>query len=149
MMNIIKHKPAFPTFLGNDIDDMFQGFFRPVIHAGLSKKDNLMPAVDIDETDDSYVLMAEIPGFTKEEINVSLNEGQLIIKAEHKEESEKKQQGGSVLKERRYGSFYRSFNFGKSLKEEDITAKYENGVLEMEIPKMAQAKQETKKITVN
>ncbi len=149
-MNIIKHKPAFPSLLGNDIDDMFQGFFRPVIHSGLSKKDNLMPAVDIDETEEGYVLMAEIPGFSKEEINVSLHEGQLVIKAEHKEESEKKQSGGSVLKERRYGSFYRSFNFGKTIKEEAITAKYENGVLEMELPKIAQAKkEEAKKITVN
>mgnify|MGYP001331381636 CR=1 FL=1 len=148
-MSLLTHKSTFPSLLGDDIDGMFQGFFRPMVHSGQMKKGNIMPAVDIDETEDGYMLMAEIPGFTKEEINVSLHDGQLIIKAEHKEESEKKQNGGSVLKERRYGSFYRSLNFGQNIKEEEVSAKYENGVLEMEIPKMAQATQEAKKITVS
>jgi len=148
-MGLLTHKSTFPSLLDDDIDGMFQGFFRPMMHSGMMKKDNIMPAVDIDETEDGYMLMAEIPGFTKEEINVSLHDGQLVIKAEHKEESEKKQNGGNVLKERRYGSFYRSLNFGQNIKEEEISAKYENGVLEMEIPKMAKTTQEAKNITVN
>jgi len=148
-MGLLTHKSTFPSLLDDDIDGMFQGFFRPMMHSGMMKKDNIMPAVDIDETEDGYMLMAEIPGFTKEEINVSLHDGQLVIKAEHKEESEKKQNGGNVLKERRYGSFYRSLNFGQNIKEEGISAKYENGVLEMEIPKTAQTKQEAKNITVD
>lgn len=147
-MNLIEHKSHLPSLFRDDFDNMFEGFFRPMLSPHFFERRNIVPAVDIDETEDSYMLMAELPGFTKEEISLSLDDGQLIIKAEHKEESEKQQSEGSVLKERRYGSFYRSFNFGKNIKEEDITAKYENGVLELEIPKIPKVKRDIKKITI-
>lgn len=74
-----------------------------------------------------------------------LEDGQLAINAEHDEKSEKKLNGGNVLKERHYGSYYRSFNFGKNINEQGISAKYEDGILELVIPKITQPKKDVKK----
>lgn len=148
-MNIVKHKSVFPSVFDDDIDSLFQGFFRPVMHSDVFKKDNHMPAVDIDETENSYLLMAELPGFNKDDIEVSFNDGQLIIKAEHNEEAKNKDDGGNIIKERRFGRFFRSFNFDHNIAEQDIGAKYENGVLEMTIPKMTKTEKEIKKIEIN
>jgi len=148
-MNIIKHKSAFPSVFGDDMDNLFQGFFRPVLHSGLSTKDNHLPAVDIDESETNYFLMAELPGFNKEDIKVSFHNGLLSIKAEHNEETEEKQKEGNIIKERRYGSFFRSFNFGDNIAEGDISAQYKNGVLELTIPKSPSTEEKAKKIEIN
>jgi HSP20 family protein len=149
-MKMVKHTPTVPSLFEPSLfdDNLFQGFFSPIMRSNLLNKANNLPVVDIDETDDNYMLLAEVPGFKKEEINVSLEDGKLVIKAEHEEKSEKKQNGGNILKERHYGSYYRSFNFGNNINEQKISAKYEDGVLELVIPKMTQAKQDTKKITI-
>jgi HSP20 family protein len=148
-MNIIKHKSAFPSVFGDDMDNLFQGFFRPVSHLGLSTKNSHLPAVDIDESETNYFLMAELPGFNKEDINISFDNGLLTIKAEHNEETEKKQKEGNIIKERRFGSFFRSFNFGNNIAEGDISAQYKNGVLELTIPKSSEVEDKAKKIEIN
>lgn len=144
-MKPAKHSRAFPSVFD---DNMFQGFFSPVLRSDFFNKASKMPAVDIEETEGEYTLLAELPGFSKDDIHVSLDDGQLVIKAEHDEQSEKKQSSGNMLKERHYGSYYRSFNFGKNIKEQDIKAKYEDGVLELVLPKSANNKQEVKKISI-
>jgi len=144
-MKLVKHSSAFPSIFD---DNMFQGFFSPVIHSDFFNKTNRMPAVDVDETENEYTLLAELPGFNKDDIQVSFNEGQLVLKAERDEQSDKKQNGGNMLKERHYGSYYRSFNFGNNIKEQEITAKYEDGVLELVLPKSSKEKQELKNISI-
>ncbi len=146
-MNIIKRKSEFPSVF-DEVDDLFQGFFRPVAQANLTNSSNHYPAVDIDETDSNYLLIAELPGFDKEDIKVSFHDGKLVIKAEHKEQSESKKEG-SVIKERRFGQFYRSFNFGSNVKESEIVANYEKGLLELTIPKSNESKAQERQIEVN
>jgi len=147
-MKLTKHKSMFPSLFDDDMGNLFQGFFRPVFQSSLSADNTHMPAVDIDETETEYFVMAELPGFNKEDIEVSFQDGNLTIKAEHNEEVENKKKEGSIIKERRYGRFFRSFNFGNHISENDTLAKYENGVLELTIPKSEKTVDTANKISI-
>jgi HSP20 family protein len=103
------------------------------------------PDVDIKETDKDIQLRADLPGMKKEDIDISVNEDQLVIKGERKFEKEEKDKD-FVRVERSYGSFYRSFNIGVPVKSDQIKASYKDGVLEVVLPK-AEAKK-PKKIEV-
>ena len=100
------------------------------------------PDVDIKETDHDVQLKADIPGMKKEDIDISVDEDQLIIKGERKFEKEEKDKD-FVRVERSYGSFYRSFNIGVPVKSDQIKASYKDGVLDVVIPK-AEAKKPKK-----
>ena len=90
---------------------------------------------DIQETENGYVLEAELPGFDKEDIAIDIDGDQLTIQAQHKTENEQKDDKGSYLRrERYYGSYSRSFDISQ-IDGEAITAGYENGVLKLNLPK--------------
>jgi len=92
------------------------------------------PDVDVKETDKEVLIKADLPGIKKEDIDVSVDEDQLVIKGERKMKKEEK--GKDYIRvERNYGSFYRSFSLGVPVKEDEIRADYKNGVLEITIPK--------------
>ncbi|MBR0133289.1 MAG: Hsp20/alpha crystallin family protein [Lachnospiraceae bacterium] len=88
---------------------------------------------DIHENEDSYELDIDLPGFKKEDIKLSLENGYLVIEAGKSLEKEKK--GKAIRKERYEGSMQRSFYVGEDVKEEDIKAKFEDGVLKLTVPK--------------
>lgn len=92
---------------------------------------------DILDKGDRYVLEAELPGFKKEDIQLDLEGDILTIRAEHTEEKEEKDEKKQyVRRERRYGSFSRSFDVS-GIQAEQIAASYENGVLKLDLPKAA------------
>ena len=88
---------------------------------------------DIRDEGDKFVLEAELPGFKKEDIKLDLKDGVLTISAQHNSESEEKKDS-YVRRERRYGSFSRSFDVS-GIQEDHISAAYNNGVLELTLPK--------------
>ena len=88
---------------------------------------------DIIEKDDRYILQAELPGFTKEDIHIELEGDYLTIRAEHNAINEEKKHN-FIRKERRYGSFARSFQVS-NVKTDEIAACYKDGVLELDMPK--------------
>jgi len=92
------------------------------------------PDVDIKETDKEILIKADLPGMKMEDIDVSVDEDQLVIKGERKEEKEEKDKD-YVRVERNYGSFYRSFSIGVPVKSDQVGATYKNGVLEITMPK--------------
>jgi len=100
------------------------------------------PDVDIKETDKEIRIKADLPGMKKEDIDISVDEDQLVIKGERIEEEEKKDKD-YVRIERSYGSFYRSFNIGVPVRSDQIKASYKEGVLELVLPK-AEAKKPKK-----
>lgn len=104
------------------------------------------PEVDIKETEKDVTLNVDLPGMKLEEIDVSVDEGQLVIKGERKLEK-KEEEKDYIRIERSYGSFYRSFNIGVPVLEDQIKASYKDGVLEIVLPK-AEAKK-PKKIAIN
>lgn len=90
---------------------------------------------DIKDEGDHFSLSAELPGFNKEDIHLSLHDGVLTISAQHEENKEEKDEKGNYLcRERHYGSYQRSFSVS-GIQEEHISAKYENGVLHLTLPK--------------
>ena len=97
---------------------------------------------DVHEHEDHYEVDMDLPGFKKEELNLSLENGYLTITAAKGIDHEKTNHKGKVIRQERYaGSLQRSFYVGEELTEQDITAKFENGVLSLSIPK-----RETKKL---
>lgn len=104
------------------------------------------PNVDIKETDKEIQIKADLPGMKLEDIDVSVDEDQLVIRGERKEEKEEKDKD-YIRVERSYGSFYRSFNIGVPVKSDRINATYKDGVLEITLPK-AEAKK-PKRIAIN
>jgi HSP20 family protein len=96
------------------------------------------PPVDIYETDDALVLKAELPGFSKDDINIEMKEHTLVIKGERKREDELKE-GSYHRTERVYGAFQRSFLLPTTVDQEKVRASYKDGVLELRLPKVQAA----------
>ena len=105
-----------------------------------------VPAVDIKEESDSFVIVADIPGVDPKDIEVNMDNGMLTIKGE-KESEKKEEREGYKRVERSYGSFYRRFSLPDTADPEKITAKSNNGVLEVRIEKQEQV--QPRKISVN
>lgn len=98
-----------------------------------------MPPVDVLEEGDHLILRAEIPGMKEEDIEIEFENGLLTLKGERSFESDKSD-GNYHRIERSYGKFVRSFNLPRSVDAEKIEANYENGILEVTIPKREEAK---------
>ena len=93
---------------------------------------------DVKETDNSYELDIDLPGFKKEDINVQLDNGYLTIAASKSLEKEDEHEKSHYIRQERYsGSMSRSFYVGNDVKQEDIHAKYEDGILKLAVPKKA------------
>ena len=113
------------------IDDVFDDDFFVD-----SKSRKAIGNTDIKELEDKYELEVELPGFTKEDIKAEVNNGYLVVTAEHNNNKEEKDEKGRYIRKERYsGQCMRSFYVGSELKEEDIKAKFENGILKLEVPK--------------
>ena len=93
-----------------------------------------VPAVDIKEEDTQFLVVADIPGVAPENIEVKMENGMLSIKGERKEEHKEEKEGYRRI-ERSYGSFHRRFTLPETADPEGITAKSNNGLLEVVIPK--------------
>ena len=105
-----------------------------------------MMKTDIREHDQGYEIDIDLPGFKKEEISAQLEDGYLTISASKGlDKEEEDQKGKNIRKERYAGAMQRSFYVGTALTQEDIKAKYENGILRLSIPKKDEKAVETKK----
>jgi HSP20 family protein len=137
MANIIQRSPLlgdvarFSPFM--DVDDWFNNFgMRP-----FSREMEAAPQIrmDLTENDKSYVVRAEIPGVNKEDIKVTVDGNMVSISAEVKREKEEKKGEKVLCRERYQGSSYRSFTLSGNVDESKTQAKYDNGVLELTLPK--------------
>ena len=124
--------------------DLFDEFERSVF--GENGRRTPVFSTDIKDEGDHYLLEAELPGFQKEDIDLDVKDGVLTISAKH-QESSSQNNGNYVCKERRYGSFARSFNL-EGIQEENITAAYNNGVLELNLPKKQEILPQSHKIAI-
>ena len=120
-MMLVPRRNSFDLF-----DDFFEDDFFP-------KKERNLMRTDVVEKKDRFILDIDLPGFEKEDIKLSLNNGYLNISA--KTEREEKEDGKILRRERFYGDCSRSFYIGEDIKEEDIEAKFKNGILKIEVPK--------------
>jgi len=104
------------------------------------------PAIDIKEEDDKLIVTTDLPGINKEDVQINLKEDMLEISAKTGKEKETEEEG-YLRRERAYTQFYRAIRLPASVKEEGSTAKMENGVLKITLPKM-QLEEPTKKIAI-
>ncbi len=144
-----------PSIFGENLfDDFFDGFFdfpafddkamRNAQRKLYGRHGADMMKTDVQEHDDHYEVDIDLPGFKKEELSLELKDGYLVISAakELNREEEEKKTGRFVRQERYAGSMSRSFYVGEEIKQEDIHAKYESGVLRLSIPKVEEKKPE-------
>ena len=106
-----------------------------------------VPRLDLQETDDKITLSAELPGLTDKDVEVSVDKEYLTVKGEKKEEKETKD-AGRYFTERRFGSFERTIRLPASVDKDKISAKFDKGVLTVEVPKCPEAKKDVKKIHI-
>ncbi len=132
MLPSIFGEDLFDEMMDFPFEDDFFGKRNPLY----GKKAKNMMKTDVKEHENGYEVDIDLPGFKKDELNLDLTDGYLTISASKgldKDEEDKK--GKYIRKERYAGSMSRSFYVGDGIIEEDIKAKYENGILKLSIPK--------------
>lgn len=108
-----------------------------------------VPATDIFNTEDNYVLKMEIPGFAKDELDIEFKDSVLSVKGERKEEEKKSEDENYHWIERNSGSFARSFRFPKNVEVKKIDATLKDGILELRVAKPEETKPKTVPISVH
>ncbi len=145
-MQLVRFNPFWgSTAVEPTMDRFFDRFFEDT---GTKLNDRTgSPSVDVSETENEIVFTAEFPGFEKDEIDISVNEGRLTISGERPFTEEKETKHHRV--ERWYGNFNRSFLLPKSADPETISANLKNGVLTVTMPKKEEAKPRQIPVSVN
>lgn len=142
-MTLVKVNNNAHKSLSNFVDEFFQGF-----PAGINRDDSFgFPPVNIHETADAYHLELAAPGRVKEDFKLTVDNGQLVIVFEKKEETGSEDYK-TIRKEFSFKPFKRSFNLDDRIEANAIQAKYENGVLKLLLPKKEQLRETAKQISV-
>jgi HSP20 family protein len=128
----------------NDFDDLFRNFGLRAMFRDLEVAPEIR--VDVSENDEAYDIQADVPGVRKEDIDVTIDGNQVSITAETKRESEKKNGSRDVCTERYYGQVFRSFSLPTDVDDTKAQARYENGVLNLHLPKKANGQQRRIKV---
>ena len=137
-----------PSIFGENLfnDDWMDFGFPEVDKALYGKHANNVMKTDVKETDTGYEVDIDLPGFKKDEINAQLDNGYLTISAaKGLDKDEKDKKGKYIRKERYAGAMSRSFYVGEGVTQEDIKAKYEDGILRLSVPKKEAKAVEIKK----
>jgi HSP20 family protein len=140
-MALMRWNPARDLLsIRDDMNHLFNEFFgRTEGQEGSWSSGAWAPPVDIHETDDALILKAELPGFSKDDVNVELKDNSLTLKGQRQDEKEVKEEQYH-RRERTYGSFQRTFMLPATVDPEKVTATYKDGVLELRLPKRETAK---------
>ena len=152
MKTLTMYRPNSIQNALSDFDRYFESFFGDSILAPAARVFNHVPAVDIKETENAYVLDMELPVFDEKNINVHVDGANLTI-ASVKDVQEKKdkddENGGKfIMRERRISSFNRSFKLPENADSEAVSAAFKNGILTLEIKKRAEAQKRSIQINV-
>ncbi|MCI6422185.1 MAG: Hsp20/alpha crystallin family protein [Blautia sp.] len=125
-----------PSIFGENLFNDWMDFSFPDVDRKLYGKhvDRIMKT-DVREKEDAYEVMIDLPGFKKEEVKIELKNGNLTIHAAKTLDKEEKKEGKYIRQERYSGNMSRSFYVGENVKVQDVQAKFENGILTLDIPK--------------
>lgn len=154
-MSLIRWNPtrdldSFPSdmfSLQKEMNRMFDSFFRGVDEPSLLNG-TWIPAVDVSEEQEVYVVKVELPGVSKDDVKITLESNILTIRGEKKAESEVKEKNYHRA-ERSYGSFQRSFTLPSTVKNDKIDAVYKDGILTVSLPKAEESKPKQIEVRVN
>ncbi len=139
-MEVFKMK--YNVARNNDLfDDLFDNMFRAPVFGGQS-----LMKTDVREKDGKYILDIEIPGYKKEDVKISLYNGTLTVSAERHSSNEEKDDAGRMIRQERYsGNCSRSFYVGDGIKDTDVHASFNDGILKIELPTEQKKEEEEKK----
>ena len=132
--------------------DLFDDFFDDPFFKGIERPTQpLMMKTDIREDENNYIIDVDLPGFEKENINISLEDGYLTIHGMMDSSNKEEKKGKFLRRERYVGECSRSFYVGEDVKEEEIKASFKNGILTLDVPKVKEEekKSEKKFITID
>ena len=138
-----------PSVFGENLFDDFFAFpdFRNIDRKLYGKRAANVMKTDVREHDDKFELCIDLPGFSKDDLKIELDNGYLQVSAEKKLDKEEKNEKGKLIRQYRYaGSMHRSFFVGDNLLEEDIQASFADGVLTVTVPKKEAPKVPEKKL---
>ena len=144
-MNLIKWQPSHNIL--NDFDLMIDNIFNDGWNLHTALRNSTHPAIDIKESENEYTIIADLPGFDKSNINLSIDEGYLTIKAN--EEKVNDSNGRYMLKERSMRNYSRTFSLPDNALDSKVSAKYSNGILNITIPKSKEINKNVKQIKIN
>ena len=131
-----------PSLFGNSLFDEWMDFpFESGLTKGTKRETSLM-RTDVKEKDGAYELEMELPGYKKEDVTAQLKDGYLTVQASRNAVNDEKDEQGNYIRRERYtGQCSRSFFVGEGVKQEDIHAKFENGILKLVVPKEEERRQ--------
>ena len=125
-----------PRVMHNDLFSDWMKDFPTANDFWRAPKNDVMKT-DVKETDDSFILEIDLPGYGKEDVQASLEDGYLTVSAQKNESNDEKDDNGKYIRrERFYGNCSRSFYVGDTVTDQDIAAKFENGILTMTVKKV-------------
>jgi HSP20 family protein len=137
-MAIVRFEPSREVdTIQSEVNRVFDAFFGNAGTASRARR--WVPAMDLVETDDHLVLRADLPGMSRDDVSIEIKDGALTISGERKTEHEEKSEGFYRV-ERAFGSFSRSLTLPEGIDMEKVDADFEDGVLEVRIPKPAERK---------
>ena len=150
-----RHLSAVASLFGDswgDFDSLFDTVWAPR-RAVENRAVAFRPRVDVEETAEAYVVTAEAAGFADDDVEVTLSDGVLRLRAEKCQETEGETPEGEGerryhVRERAVGRFERAFRLPESVEEAAITARFENGVITLRLPKAAKAEPEVRRIEI-
>ncbi|WP_298135473.1 Hsp20/alpha crystallin family protein [Acidiferrobacter sp.] len=135
------------TLVNDELDNLLEGFFRPLHRrADAGPATGTVPAMDVMERDNEYVIRMDMPGVKREDIDITLAEGVLTVTGEVRRQHQEKAGDRVIREERCYGKISRSVRLGSHIDDKKVAANYKDGVLELTLPKADEMK--PKKITV-
>ena len=136
---MIRNRHCAPN-LFNDLEEAVNGLFQGApATRGANALRSWSPGFDLHETDDAYVIEADLPGLKQDDINITVEQGIITIKGERKYEEKQKEKGYRRI-ERGYGSFQRAFRLPQNVDADKVEARFTDGVLTVNVPKPAEAK---------
>jgi HSP20 family protein len=139
-MTLVKRDPFRDVgTIRDDIDRIFDGFFGRIRPGRITLESHWTPLIDLEETEDSVRVRAELPGMRKEEIKISLDGDHLHLSGERKREKEEKEKTYHRI-ERSYGRFERVIPLPTEVEKEKVKAVYTDGVLQITLPKSENVK---------
>lgn len=146
-MTLVKWNPnRYPTHRFNAWDRLFSNFLTDGWDG--ASLPGWVPSMDVQETGSAYVLTADLPGLTRQDIKVNFKDNVLEVSGERKSEN-KVERGDYFQMERGYGEFCRSFRLPENVQEDKIAATFKDGVLTIEIPKAEEIQPKAIEIKVN
>ena len=146
-MTLVKWTPN-PLSIFDEMNRMVRNVFNDDWNLPVYRDSIWNPAVDVKENEGSFDLTADIPGLTKKDVKISINNRVLNLHGERKEEKEN-EDGKFYYRERHIGPFSRSFQLPETVNEDGIQASFRNGVLSIELPKLEESLPKDLEIKIN